>query len=282
MQDATLDAISTARDQIKNQFSIHADDENGVDHTLKRLFAYMSDRSQAISYLVSSNFVWDAEIILRSFYEATAKIWFICLTPPDKRDALVEEFWGSYASMHNHKRAHRASPAAELHKTHNRPDDEAIFALLMNRNFYDCGSGNRKDRKILEQKWSFAEIVKFLAENSPKDFDLRDAPGLLHMYGQQSHLIHADESALDLMLDRQLRPPEEHELLACSHVSRIFSDQVSLWTFSVLALRYRYDRRTKVGDGLLSKFEKTHDLMKPFKDRFNESQAEFYRNIDKE
>jgi len=185
LQDATLDAISTARDQIEVQFSNHAEDRNLVDYTLKRLFAYMSDRSQAVSYLVSSDFMWDAEIVLRSFYEASAKIWLICLSPPDQRESLAEEFWGAYASMHNHKKAKRASPAAELFKRHDRVADETILSTLADRRIYDFGEGNKNDRKVLEQKWSFSEIIRFLEKNSPDDFDLQDAPGLLHMYGRR-------------------------------------------------------------------------------------------------
>ncbi len=240
----------------------------------------MSDRSQAVSYLLSSNFVWDAEIVLRLFYEANAKIWFICLTEPDQRDALVEEFWGPYASMHNHKRAHRASLAAELCRHHDWPADEINLSALSDRSVFDFGEGNKNDRKALAHKWSFTEIIRFLANNSPRDFDLRDAPGLLHMYGQQSHLIHADESALDYMLDRKLRSPEELELLACAHASRILSDQSSLWTFSAMALRHLYNRETEIGGGLLAKYAKVHELAKPFFDRFNESQTEFYASIN--
>jgi hypothetical protein len=279
LQEATLEAISFARNQIEIQFSNHAEDRNLVDYTLKHLFAYLSERSQAVSYLVSSNMVWDAEIVLRSFYETAAKIWFICLSRPDQRDALVEEFWGPYASMHSHKRANRASPAAEVFKRNKRPDDEIILSMLGDPRLFDFGENNKKDRKSLEQKWSFTEIIKFLGSNSPEGFDLQDVPGLLHMYGQQSHLIHADESALDLMLDRKLRAPEEYEILASAHVCRIFSDQASLWSISALALSHRYDRKTEIGNGLQAKHAKLHDLAKPFLDRFQESQAEFYRNI---
>lgn len=223
--------------------------------------------------------MWDAEIVLRSFYEANAKIWFVCLSQSDQRDELAEEFWGPYASMHSHKKANRASPAAEVFRRHGKSADETTLSTLTDPRIFDFGEGNKNDRRALEQKWSFTEIIGFLANNSPDDFDLRDATGLLHMYGQQSHLIHADESALDLMLDRELRNPEERELLACAHVSRIFSVQASLWTFSTMVLRYRHDRKTEIGGDLLAKFEKVHELAKPFLYRFSASQEAFYRDI---
>ena len=281
LQDATLDLISTSRDQVEVQFSEHANADSGVDYTLKRLFSFMSDRSQVVSYLVSSNFVWDSEIILRSFYEANAKIWLICLSPPNERNALLEEFWGALANAHNHKRAYKAASAKSLFEKHNKLDEATVFAALENRNIFDRSSGNRKDRKNVEKRWSFSEIVKFLELNSPKEFDLRDAPGLLHMYGMQSHLIHADETAMDLMLDRKMRSREDLDLLLRAHVSRIFSDQAGLWVFSFLALRHRYDRKTNIGGDLLEKYKDVLDMAKPFADRHYVSQGEFYRDIEK-
>jgi hypothetical protein len=224
--------------------------------------------------------VWDAEIVLRSFYEANAKLWFICFSPAAKRDALVEEFWGSYASMHSHKKAFRALPAAELFGRQNKATEGAILSALSNQNIFDFGQSDKRARKALEQKWSFTEIIRCLAKNSSGVSELKDVLGLLHMYGQQSHLIHADESALDLMLDRELRPLEENQLLACAHVSRIFSDQTSLWTFSAMALAHRYEGKTEIESSLWAKCAMVHKLAKPFIDRFNESQAEFYRGVD--
>jgi hypothetical protein len=94
IQDTTLDAISACRDEIKNLFDANFNTQSIVDHTLTRLFSYQSDRSQSISYLVSGNYVWDAEIIMRSFYEAHAKIWFACQSEEADREILAREFWG--------------------------------------------------------------------------------------------------------------------------------------------------------------------------------------------
>jgi hypothetical protein len=161
-------------------------------------------------------------------------------------------------------------------KRHQKSVDVAILANLANSKIFDFGESNKQERRALESKWSFTEIIRYLSENSPKDFDLQNTPGLLHMYGQQSHLIHADETALDLMLDRKRRAPVEKEILACAHVSRIFSDQVSLWTFSALALQYRYARQTEIGGGLVAKWDKVQKLTEPFNVRFNKSQKQFY------
>lgn len=279
IQDSVLEAITVCRDEIEQTFDSNSEEHDLTDHTLKRLFAYQSDRSQTISHLVSANYVWDAEIIMRSFYETHAKIWLICQTKPDERQSLVEEFWGDYAELHAYKKAQRAKLGAELFEQNSSLYDAEVYKALANDRVFDFHKGNKRERKLLEQKWSFTEILERLEQNSEDSFPLHGVSGLKHMYGQQSHLIHADESALDLMLDRRLRSPEEHELLICSHVCRLFSDQVSLWTCSTSALRHRYDLKTDKDSKRWKLWRQLHELTKPFNERFAESQKEFYERL---
>ncbi len=227
IQNCTIEAISGCRDEIKKTFESNANDKNLIDITLKRLFSYQSDRSQTISHLTSNNYWWDAEIIMRSFYEAHAKIWYICQTNAGERQALVEEFWGAYSELNARKKAERAKYGAEVFEKNSMPFDSIVYRTLGNEDLFDLHKGNKKDRQKLGQKWSFSEIINKLESNSESSFPFDGISALKHMYGQQSHLIHADESALDLMLDRQIRSDEELEILICSHVCRIFSDQVS-------------------------------------------------------
>ncbi len=133
IQDTVLEVISACRDEIEELFAANSNDQEIVDHTLKRLFAYQSDRSQTISYLVSSNYIWDAEIIMRSFYEAHTKIWFICQSPGGERESLAKEFWGDYSKMHAHKKAARAKPGAEFFAQNSRLGDAAVYEALGSR-----------------------------------------------------------------------------------------------------------------------------------------------------
>ncbi len=242
----------------------------------------MSGRSQAVSYLASSKYFWDAEIILRVFYEANAKIWLVCFVNEDERQGLAEEFWGDYSQMHNHKKAHRAGAAAEFLKRRGQKQNAEVIATLKNPAVFQFGSANKKTRKALEQKWSFTEIVKLLSKLPAKNQKLKDAPVLFHMYGQQSHLIHADDAALDLVLDRNLRSTEEKAALEASHLARIYSDQSSLWTLSAMALQFRYNQEPEDQNELEAKMEIIRKLAKPILVRFNETQEEFYQGINRE
>ena len=277
IQSAMLSVTSACRDSISSYFSENLQINSRVDATLNDLLGYFSDRSQAISHLVSCGYAWDAEIILRCAYETAAKIWLICLTPDDTRDRLVEEFWGISAEIHNRKKARQASFAKQLHISRNNQHDSRVFAFLEDRTIFHQDEINKKERKAIEQKWSFTEIVNYLEANHPIDFPMRYVTGLLFNYGTASHLIHADDHALDLMLDRELRDPEELALLMLTHTLRIWSDLVSLWFMSSETLRYRFGIKGRNAK-LYEQVEKFQGLGAPIKEQFDQMQEHFYNN----
>lgn len=282
MQDATLAAITAARDAIDSLFVAHAA-PMVVDATLRQLFAYMSERSQAVSYLVSSGYTWDAEIVLRPLYEVNARIWLICLAPDEKaREALVTEFWGDHAEIHNRKRANRAATAVAVARLNGASGDDTILSTLADGQSFTFSQADKATRKKVEQKWSFSEIVRFLEKNAPDDFDMSAIAGTLHMYGLASHLIHADAAALDLMADRKLRDSDELAILSATHLCRIFSDQASFWLFSTLALAHRFGKRDTIGDEVFQKYARIHQLSTPISEEFERSQAAFYEKINRE
>lgn len=282
VQNATLQTATAARDAIDSLFIAHAR-PTVVDATLKQLFAYMSERSQAVSYLVSSGYAWDAEIVLRPLCEVNARIWLICLAPNEQaREALVMEFWGEHAEMHNRKRAGRAAVAAAIARSKDAKSDDMILSALADGRSFKFGQADKATRKKVEQKWSFTEIVRFLEKNAPDDFDMSAIVGMLHMYGLASHLIHADAAALDLIADRKLRGSDELAILSAAHLCRIFSDQASLWLFSTLALAHRFGKREAIGDEVFQKYAHIHKLSAPISEEFEQSQAAFYEKVQRQ
>ena len=280
LQDAKLELISTVRDCIDRTF-LEYDKEEQVLQTLKQLFHYMSARSQAVSYLVSSGFPWDAEIILRSFYEASAKIWFFCFQDESERSALVHEFWGLYAATHDHKRKHRVGPARDLSQAGGREGSAAIFDGLVNEALFPSTPINKRIRKDLEQKWSFLEIINALSDSKSEKAKVPDADVLLQMYGQQSHLIHADDAALDLMMDRALRSKDELPSLEASHAARIMSDQGSLWVFSLAALRHMYGAEKLVPMEIAELWTTQTKRSEALFNQYFDTQRDFYQKHSK-
>ena len=274
LQDAALTVIAATRDEVVWLFDNFSQEGDLVDDTLKRLSFFMSSRSQTVSYLVSSNYIWDAEIVLRSFYEANAKIWYICDLDDAERKSAVAEFWGEYASMHNHKRRHRANLALSSISFGRDKSGELVYAPLTDPDAFEFGENNKGERRRLEGKWSFSEIVNRLANGNGAVLDWKPIVALLHMYGQQSHLAHADDAALDLMMDRMMREPDELLLLSASHIARIFSDQATMWVISEALLRHRYSARPRAGNSITQLYSRFADLASSI-------EREFYAHLER-
>ncbi|RWH68521.1 hypothetical protein [Mesorhizobium sp.] len=68
LQDASLEAVTVIRDEI--QFIFESNPEKGpFSQTVFGLVRLMGDRSQATLMLTGWSMPWDAEIVLRAFYE---------------------------------------------------------------------------------------------------------------------------------------------------------------------------------------------------------------------
>jgi hypothetical protein len=109
---------------------------------------------------------------------------------------------------------------------------------------------------------------------------LKGAQSLLHNYGMASHLIHADQAALDLMSDRQLRQPHERQLLEAAHACRIFSDQVNLWLLGAEGLRHHFSADFQDVAQLAAARDRMAELAEPILMAFHASQREFYARME--
>jgi len=244
--------------------------------TLRLLVHYKSERSQAVSLLLSHGYSWDAEIVLRSIYETTAKIVFICSAEETEQEILIAEFWQGLGAINDQKRARKAELTEKLFKNHD-PFSAAVFSLLQNKKLFSLDrSTNRMQRKVLERKWSFSEILETLSNRHLGEWSLKEIKSLLHMYGTASHLIHANQGALNLMIDRVLRDPAERQLLENAHACRIMYDQVSMSFFCAEALRVNLKTAFRQRDGIVSALGRLSALTSPFQKVFAESQTEFY------
>ncbi|UWM78906.1 DUF5677 domain-containing protein (plasmid) [Rhizobium sp. WSM4643] len=273
-----MDANAVIRDEIAGLFSRYGENTPAATSTLRPLFAYLSSRAQAVTFLLTWGYCWDAEIVLRSFYETAAKILFICLAEEEEKAVLLNEFWNVLGSIGNRRRARKAELVVRGADAEHVASD--IFEALTQESIFDQNiAGNKAERKRIEQKWSFSEIVTSLEGRLIAGEPLNGFQGILHMYGMCSHLAHADGAALDLMADRALRPQEELRLLESSHVARIVSDQVSLTWFCAEALRQHFDGVLIDEEKFRNAFEATARASEPIQSAFIESQREFYERI---
>lgn len=279
MQEANLDAIRCIRDEVQHLFELSCHDRLDLCATLKPLFHYIFSRSQTISFLISHRIAWDAEIILRSFYETAAKILFICSAEPGEQDILCKEFWDDFDPIGNRRTAQKAKFAEFLF------DPESISAKVFQvlqdeKNFNFSQTGNKAYRKALEQKWSFSEIINSLDQRSHKGKKFKGIKSLLHTYGLASHLLHADKFALDLMRDRATRQREELLILECAHLARMMSDQAFILWLCAENLRETLDLKFSVHTQINEKCAKVSDLGSFFTKIFDDNQRNFYEKMD--
>lgn len=276
LQDACLEAHATIRDEVASLFQRYSQDTPGISPTLAQLFNYQSSRNQAASLLVSRGYAWDAEIILRSFYETSAKILFICFSDDEQKLTLLDEFWNKLGSINDRRRARKA----EFNIREDDSVSSAIFEALTNDQMFDLeAKGNKSERKRLEQKWSFSEIIEALEGRAVNGKPLQGMRNLLHAYGICSHLAHADCTALDMMTDRQIRPKQELQALQAGHAARIMSDQVSLTWFCADALRHHFKADFSDIKKMVSAFQKPMTFAEPIQSAFDESQRAYYDGL---
>ncbi|MBV0912719.1 DUF5677 domain-containing protein [Anianabacter salinae] len=279
IQDATLASVSISRDSIAKIFEDRIDRSTLIGATLWDLVKYQSERSQTVSYLVSSNLIWDAEMILRSFYEANVKIWYLCCLQGDERDAAVEDFANAFRDVQANKRRLKASLARTVGEANGRKFESEILAALEDDKIFNFHDGNKKERRDTEQRWSFSILVRKLKETPPDILDFSMIRGIEHAFGLQSHLLHADVTALDLVHDRRNRQAEELEALVGAHVCRIFSDQVAIWAITAIAIWKVAAAKNPNGKQITESVERVHNLTRPFRDRFEATQRDFYDTV---
>lgn len=224
----TVRIFSLCRDRLwsllEEQKSVHPE---FINFTHAQLY-FIGDRSQSLIILIQAARLWDAEIIMRSIMEATIRILYVCYSNENERIQRINEFWNDLAEINELKRSERAKVVLRCPEQ-TRGNEVAIKPLVLPANEEKelRDRWPRKLRQALERKWSFSEIIFSLESNMDEDKGGAFVRSILHNYALSSHLIHADESGLSLLWDRNHRPDDEREKLEIAHICRMLSDSLS-------------------------------------------------------
>ena len=264
------------------QLLADADRETDLDEvgrTLHMLFHYLCDRGHAVLALVTNGLDWDAEIILRTYYECAAKVLFITLSPSSEQAAIVWEFWTPLGEAVDRKTARKAGYAEEVFSETDQ-DNRDVFRLLRHpRMIRDTLKLTKADRRRLEHKWSFSELIETLSRFEVDNQQLTEIRSLLHIYGMASHLVHADCNAMDLMSDRALRSSEQLQQLQDGHVARIITDMVSLGAFCADLIGKHLDVPNETLSGLRQQMKVVVATAETITESFYASQRSFYDDM---
>ena len=253
--------FSKFRDYIVNALSTRVSVENQEYLTVAEpLVKYICDRNPSVSMLIQHQYLWEAEILLRCIMEATFRLAFISFSTGTERADRIKEYFDDLPEIERLKQSERARAAFE--RSPKEPLYDFLKHLILEHDEEDAlrKKWPKKSRRILEQKWSFSEIMGSL-ETMP--FGLKLARSASHSYGLSSHLLHADHTGIMLPIDRELREDTERSNLHKAHWARLLSDILSYIGLCCISLQValKLDPRT---------LRQLFDEAAPFQDEMSE------------
>jgi len=180
--------------------------------------------SESSLILIQEGKEWDADIINRSIIEGTVKYLYMIACDDVSKKERAHEYWYILPKFSAIKRHQRAKDLLDAINGYDDSNWQAIKEqLLSEEKIAEFRSGlNRNERKAIEQKWSFSEIVNEFAKS--KQDGLEMLVHLAYNYGMSSHLIHKDGDGVGMVWDRCMREPKRQMAVKLGHSSRIISD----------------------------------------------------------
>lgn len=231
------------------------------------IYEFILDRLRAVAIMAENNLLWDAEMVVRAISEATVKLLFICLTPESERKKVQTEYWIDLAEINELKQSKQAKLMLEQFKGNSI--FETTFKPIViseERESEILAKKNRKERKSLEQKWSFTELVNSLSKNY-KGESIPLILTMAHNYRMSSHLIHADEIGVSIIKERNSRTEEQQDIVNMAHYGRLFSDIVIYSAWSGVGIMNILKEDTKFFFDTMKKFEGMSEVISKYNEK---------------
>lgn len=246
--------------------------------SIYNLVKFIDDRLSAVWFLTINDKLWDADIIDRSVLEALMKLNFIVYAPTDEeKQKRLNEFWNDLWEINSLKH----SEHSKKHLKH-FPDKLSQLAhlsvILTDKEEEELKSKwNRKDRKALEQKWSFSEILfSLIKDYKGQTFEMMI--GLAHEYRMCSHIAHGDETGINIIAERKSRPADQRQIVNRGHFIKLLSNCLAYasWT-SIVAMDFLKADKTFFFNNH-SRIEQVKDLEKYYHEEvFNDPDYDKYK-----
>ncbi len=188
------------------------------------LIEFVISRLETVTTLVIDDRIWDAEIILRSALETFVKFIFITSADKDEQKKRIEEYWISLAEINKLKLSEQGKKnlkhfgASEMHRL-------AYLPLVLSEEEENelRKKWTRIERQKVEQKWSFTEMI-ILISKAYQGKPLEMLITLTYSYRMSSHVMHGDETGIQIIQERESRSQEEYEKAHAGHYLRLLSD----------------------------------------------------------
>lgn len=206
---------------------------------LWQLTASCHSTSESALLLIGNGRLWDADILVRSVVEGTLKFVFLTIGDHVDRAQKLKEFdddLSELGRLRRHKRLEEFLAVVENPDADEwRPFREMLLtpeAVAQLQRDYP-----RKNRQLIEQKWSFAEICRAIKRSNVRGIDLLGH--LLFNYGMSSHVSHQDIDGIGMVWDRNGRSVRRREAVEFAHGARLVGDiSIMAWlrTFALFEL----------------------------------------------
>ena len=231
---------------------------------LRAYYTFIHNRTQTLFLLVQNDCLWDADIILRPIAECTVKFAFVSSFDGETRIEKVREFWEDLAEINRLKQSKQAKQIFDLTNI----DSNFLTDMILGEDEQKvlAEKWTKKIRQSKMQPWSYNEMIKTISRN----YDFKEILGLARNFTQSSHLIHADETALGVISDRENRTLEQKEALMNLHEIRLLSDCVSFyfWLIKITSKLTKEDIKQELIDKVdnfnkeTSKFKQLRKVIK--------------------
>ncbi|HVT83994.1 MAG TPA: DUF5677 domain-containing protein [Chitinophagaceae bacterium] len=199
----------------------------------KKIYPFVSfieERLSAVWLLALNDKLWDAEIIDRSVLEVLMKFMFIVNAPDEsEQEVRFREYWDDLFEISCIK--HSEQSKKQLQHYTDEVSQLAHSPIVLNEEHENLlkQKWKRKDRKNLEQKWSFSEILFSLAKNyKGQPFEMMI--GLAHEYRMCSHIAHGDETGIGIIEERKSRSEKQRKDVHIGHFIKLLSNCLSYAT----------------------------------------------------
>ena len=172
LQRASLDAYSHTRDlcvEVLNKGGLIDPEFSNFAHALLH---YYSDRIQSLSLLNQNGRLWDAEIVYRSALECSTRLIYVCIADEAEKKVRVKEFFHDLQEVEYLERTNKAEAAVTNSDKEQTRTLVGGVVLSKEKELKLREKWPKKARKLLKQKWSFAEMVRERTYYNNKSLDL--------------------------------------------------------------------------------------------------------------
>lgn len=210
--------------------------------------------SESVLLLVLNQKEWDADLVARSVLEGSIKLVYMLHGDDAERLRKADEYWNILPLFSSIRHSERLRGLLGALTDSNDRQWLPYKDLLMSKEQISeiHSKYATKDRKKLEETWSFTGISRWFA--SSQEPGLSGLAHLAHGYGMSSHLLHKDADGVGMVWERFGRTPEAQSAVKIGHSARVVSDICTFSQLRVFELLRAAGERTEFIAELQSKY----------------------------